>query len=214
MVNSMKEDMENQNFTVILANGEAPRHAHCLNALRHAAQIICCDGAINKLEALGFRPDWIIGDLDSIDEESKKRYADRILPRPSEEICDLHKAINYCKEQDVKDVIILGAMGLREDHALANLSLLLTHGRELSLRILTDYGIFTPIFHTTEFDSFAGQQVSVFNFSHAKVSFSGLRYPVVQREFHYFWEGSLNEALGEHFTIGFDEGEVLVYQAF
>lgn len=206
--------MELNDFTLIFANGEIPQHEHCLSALRHAAQIICCDGAVGKLEQLGFTPDWIIGDLDSIDEEKRARYADRLLLRPSDETCDFHKAIIHCKEQGIKDVLILGATGLREDHALANLSLLLTHGRDLSLRALTNHGLFTPIFHTTEFVSFAGQQVSIFNFNHAKVTFSGLRYPVEQREFRYFWEGSLNESLGNKFTISFDDGEVLVYQTF
>ena len=47
------------------------------------------------------------------------------------------------------------------------------------------------------------------------VSVEGLKYPIVNRQLHYWWEGTLNEALGETFTVSLvGKGTLLVYQTF
>lgn len=195
-----------------MANGEIPFHTRAIQTLRDADFLICCDGAIEKLCQLGFEPNLIIGDLDSISSDFRAKYSKIIREESSVEVCDLHKAILYCEKENFEKVTIVGAGGLREDHALANISLLMTYGLDLNISMVTNYGVFTPIFKTSTLDSFAGQQVSVFNFGEAKVTFQNLRYPVEDREFNYFWEGSLNESLGETFTISFPKGRVLVFQ--
>lgn len=204
----------NKNITsaVIMANGEPSFHRIALDALRNAPFIVCCDGAIQKLEALGFAPDALVGDMDSIDEERMKKYASVIHLNPSEEICDFQKSILFCKNHGINDITILGAMGMREDHALANMSIMMMYAKDLNMRMITNYGVFTPIYKTTSFSSFKGQQVSVFAFDKVKITYHNLRYPVENKEFKYLWEGSLNEALGDEFTVEFEEGAVLVYQ--
>lgn len=204
--------MKNCSSVVILVNGALPTHKKALDALSNASFIICCDGAVHKLEMLGLAPDLIVGDLDSIGADARKRYSDILFQDENPEICDLQKSLLYCKNHRIGEATIVGAMGLREDHVLANLSILSMYGRSMSLKMITDYGIFTPICQNTVFSSFAGQQVSVFNFDKAMVSYKNLRYPVENRQFHYFWEGSLNESLGDEFEIEVREGTVLVFQ--
>lgn len=198
--------------TIIVANGAAPTHPIPRALLQNADFIICCDGAIAQLEALGGTPNLIIGDCDSIDNQHFTKYQSIILENRSEAICDLHKSILWCIEHQKKCVTILGATGLREDHALANISLLMTYAQQLDLQIVTDFGVFTPMCKTTTFSSFPGQQVSVFDFGSSALTSHGLRYPIEQRQFRHFWEGSLNEAEGEKFVIEVENGSVLVYQ--
>lgn len=201
--------------TVIVANGEAPFHPYSVEILKRADNIICCDGAIRHLESLGLPPTAIVGDGDSMSDADKSRYAYCLFPDKSAEYNDLTKAFNYCREHQLMRVAIIGGFGLREDHALANLSIVLHFGLEFDTAMITNYGIFTPAFQTTSFNSFAGQQVSVFCFSpNTPLTFYGLKYPVVNRVFHDFWEGSLNEALATDFTIEFSAGRVLVYRTF
>ena len=45
------------------------------------------------------------------------------------------------------------------------------------------------------------------------VSADGLLYPIQHRCFCYWWEATLNESLGDEFTITLEgEGSLLVYQ--
>lgn len=208
--------------TIILANGEIPSHSKAIEVLQEATHIVCCDGAITNLLQLGFIPTIIIGDLDSISEDHYREFINIIVEDKNEAYNDLQKAIRFCISKNWHDIIILGAFGIREDHSLANISILLQYGNPklydnqiVSLKMITNSGEFTPIYGTTTFTSCCAQQVSIFSFDkHTKLTFHGLKYPVTNRSFHYLWEGSLNEALADSFTIECSGGEVLVYQAY
>jgi thiamine pyrophosphokinase len=199
---------------VILANGAPPAQPHALQPLHEADRIVCCDGAVDKLLQTGFVPDAIVGDGDSISETCRQRFSDRIHIDKDFEINDLQKSIRYCIKQKWSAATVLGGSGLREDHALANLSILLMYGKQIDLQMITDYGIFTPMYKTTIFVSHKGEQVSLFSFDqNAKISTRNLLYPVNERTFSHLWEGSLNESLGNSFTITLhNPSELLVYQ--
>jgi thiamine pyrophosphokinase len=201
---------------VILANGEKPFHPTPFTILKNAEKIICCDGAISFLEQQNITPHIIIGDCDSITSIQKEKYRSIINTDKNDAYSDLQKAIRYCITNKWNDAVILGAAGLREDHFLANIGILMHYAPDISLSIITNYGIFTPIYKTTDFKSFHGQQVSVFSFSSdTEITYHGLKYPVYKQRFKELWEGSLNEALAESFTIEIEEkGAAMVYAAF
>ena len=199
--------------TVILANGQFPCNNTALECLRKAEQIICCDGALDKLVAAGFEPSAIVGDLDSAQAADLQRWKDRVHPDKSEEYNDLQKALKYCIANELNHVTLLGCGGLREDHFIANLSIMATYSEQLDLKMVTDYGTFIAIRQTSTLPTFKGQQVSVFCKDELlPLTFHGLKYPVQERCFQHLWEGSLNEALGDSFTIELHgEGVVVVY---
>jgi thiamine pyrophosphokinase len=200
----------------ILANGEKPLHPLLYSILENNEKLICCDGAIDTLQALKLKPDLIIGDLDSMNTNYLAEYKDIILKDDDPEYSDLNKALRYCWKHEHHRLAIIGGGGLRDDHALNNLSIMLHYAEKgMNIEMITNYGIYTPIFSTHTFLSFPKQQVSVFSFSpDTPLTFSGLKYPVKERCFKELWEGALNEALSEEFEIRFDKGKVLVYRAF
>lgn len=201
--------------TVILANGALPTGMHALEILRQAEQIICCDGAVGKLVEAGLEPTAIVGDLDSMRKEDLQKWQHCLYPDKSEEYNDLQKALKYCLAHQLDHIVLLGCNGLRDDHFIANLSIMATYCEQLHLKMVTDYGTFIGLRQTTTLPSFAGQQISIFcKDEHLPLTFHGLKYPVQRRCFKHFWEGSLNEALGEQFTIELHgEGVVVVYLA-
>ena len=77
--------------------------------------------------------------------------------------------------------------------------------------MVSDYGIFRPVLGRVTLDTFPGQQVSLFSLTpDTPVSVEGLRYPISGRPLRQWWEGTLNEALGDRFTV--DGGLLIVYQ--
>ena len=82
-----------QEPVVILANGDFPSHPISLGKLQDAQTIICCDGAVNHLVKNGMEPHYILGDLDSIDDNLKNKYRDKIFELPGQDENDLRKAI-------------------------------------------------------------------------------------------------------------------------
>ena len=51
------------NEAIILANGEFPEHQIPLEILNLSHNLICCDGAVNKLDEIGVMPTLILGDF-------------------------------------------------------------------------------------------------------------------------------------------------------
>lgn len=207
----------NSDLTVILADGAFPAGKEALEYLENARQVICCDGAARSLVAYGREPDRIVGDLDSLSEEFKKRFADRIEQVSEQESNDLSKAFRYCCSQGYTDIVILGATGKREDHTLGNLSLLSIYAESVpDIKIVTDYGYFTVAKRSGTFQSFAGQQISIVPLTgKAVVTSQGLKYPMDKLELKLWYQATLNEAKGTEFKLDFPENcELLLYRTF
>lgn len=201
--------------TIIVGNGETPQGEIPMLFLQHARFIVCCDGALEKLLKIGMKPDVVIGDCDSISEDRRQQFKDIIIEDKDQECNDLQKALKYCLRQQFGPIAILGASGLRDDHQLANLSILNMYAERMDLIMVSNYGLFSFISEDTTFASTHGQEVSVFSFDgQALFSFSGLQYPVHNRRFVQLWEGSLNKALGNSFTITLNNGRGVVFREF
>ena len=178
---------------VILANGTFPTHPIPLKVLYGADRVVACDGAIKTFPSAGV----VIGDGDSV----PSMYHDRLIKVDEQEDNDLTKATRYCLQQGWQKIAYLGCTGKREDHTIGNISLLMRYFKEYQVKgvMLTDHGYFTPAKGDVTFETFPGQQVSIFNFGCAGLSSEGLKwqcYPTTE-----WWQGTLNEALGTSFTI-------------
>lgn len=197
--------MKEQYDIVIVANGEFPTHPIPLEVLHHAKHIIACDGAIRHVP----QAEVVIGDGDSVPEE----YHNRLIQIDEQEDNDLTKATRYCLSQGWHKIAYLGGTGKREDHTLGNISLLMRYHKEMGIegRMFTDYGVFTPAQGTRAFPAVPGQQVSIFNFGCTKIESVGLKWQ--SYAFEEWWQGTLNEAVGNSFTLCAD-GYYMVFQTY
>jgi thiamine pyrophosphokinase len=202
--------------TVVLADGMFPSHEIPLSFLRTAQRIIACDGAAVPLLQAGLEPDYVVGDLDSLSAELKRRYSDRLIHISEQETNDLTKSVRFCVENGWKEIIIAGATGRREDHTLGNISLLAGYAETARVQMLTDFGAFVAIGQSAVFESFAGQQVSLFSPDNQLIFESeGLKYPLSGRPLTSWWQGTLNESLDEAFSIRLSgKGSAIVFRTY
>ncbi len=91
-------------------------------------KIIAVDGGAEILKKISLTPDSIIGDLDSISENTLNFFKNKgveINKYPVEkDETDSELAINYCKKNKLEELIITAALGGRIDQELANINLL------------------------------------------------------------------------------------------
>ena len=201
--------------TIIVADGDFPSHEIPLGYLKNAERIVCCDGSVEKLLKAGFHPDAIVGDMDSLSCEIAAEFTDRIFADKDQETNDLTKAVFWCFKMGYNDLVILGATGKREDHTLGNISLLAEYAEFVKVIMVTDNGIFLPLLKSCSLPSFPGQQVSLFSVNpEIKVTSTGLKYPLTQCRLKSWWVATLNEALGNSFSLEFEKGSILVFLRF
>ncbi len=199
---------------LILANGDFPKTQKALDLLESDYSLICCDGAANKCYNAGYEPDVIIGDIDSLNNKLKEKFNDRIIELKNQNSNDLSKALNWASENDVKSVIIMGADGGDDDHYLGNIFIILENSYNFEIKIITNNGEFDLI-NSGTFSSNSNQKISIFCANKkAKISSQGLKYELKDYCFTNLYGGTLNESLGDSFTISCDKKNVniLVYR--
>lgn len=113
---------------VIFANGELPNPGAARELLQADDYLIAADGGANHLLKMGILPEIVIGDLDSIDEDTlfDLTSAEVEIKQYSEDKdeTDIELALRYAVELQPSAILIVGALGGRLDQTLANLSIL------------------------------------------------------------------------------------------
>ncbi len=221
---------------VILADGDFPFAEYPLQKLENADKIICCDDSVVKLLKYrkGIEPDYIVGDMDTLEASYRERYKDIIHYSGCQETNDQTKAYSFAlgliPEGEPGRIHILGATGKREDHTLGNISLLMDYAvkgaliapfgnkvrDDITVNMITDHGIFTPRFNSFTATSVKGQQISIFPFDNSlRIKSSGLLYPTEKVIFDLWWKASLNECTGSQYTLEFSHpARVLLFENF
>jgi thiamine pyrophosphokinase len=111
--------------TLILANGVIRDYEITRKKQTGYDYIIACDGGIRHAQALGITPDCLLGDMDSVPDGIVETYAGRALRFPPEkDSTDLALAMEHALREQASDITILGALGGRFDHELANIHVL------------------------------------------------------------------------------------------
>lgn len=208
---------------VILANGEFPRREYPLWLLKNADVVVCCDSALNvrRLRRLGVEPGAVVGDLDSISDAERKSLGDKAVKVEEQDYNDLNKAFLWLRENcpQVTEIQILGATGKSEAHALGNLSYLLFWEKQYALDasginvdMVSDYNTAFAVCDSCELHIGEGRKVSFFAQDPSlRISTTGLRWPLDEVSFDYWFRGTLNMAENDVVKLVFNHpGDVLV----
>lgn len=202
-------------YNVIVANGKFPEDPYLQQLILEATTIICCDGAISQLLKHNITPDCIIGDCDSLSDTLRRQFSDKIIVIPEQNTNDLTKAVNHAVKLNLDNIVILGATGLREDHTLGNISLLIEYKKQIkNIAMISDYGIFTVASGSSEQITIPGQQISFFATNrNTTLSCKELKWPLDNQQFTSWHAGTLNQAIRNKINL-ISNVEIIVYRAF
>lgn len=91
-------------------------------------KVIVADRGLEMLNKIGLTPNYIIGDFDSVNESILNEYKDKNIEifklNPEKDYTDTHMALKLAVELKSNQIYILGALGKRMDHAIANIHIL------------------------------------------------------------------------------------------
>ena len=148
----MLKQFLDREVAILVVAGIPPREAFLREVLKNLdyQRLYAADGGANILKEVDVLPDVIVGDLDSISKDSKTYYVDRgvrleTFPR-EKDFSDTELALDYLLKEGQKEVIVLGALGGRADHHLANTFLLPAFGRRgMNLHLLDECNLISYI---------------------------------------------------------------------
>lgn len=203
---------------IIIANGNFENPHFYRTLLKDDDYVICADGGAKHALMLGITPHLVVGDLDSIDENTYANLFGSITQfekYPSEkDESDLELALVKALDLNPEEIMIWGALGKRVDHFYANLMLLtLPLSRNIRTKLIDEEHEIYVIDKGTELKGDIGDYLSLFPLSSqvSGIRTQGLKYPLKGETLKLGpTRGLSNEFTGNIAQVSFDDGLLLV----
>ena len=205
---------------VVFANADINDYGFCDEYIKDAV-IICCDGGMRHAKNLGIVPDYIVGDFDSVSKDvldfyKKQDIELKQVPCRKDET-DMELGISHAIEIGADDITLIGGIGSRLDHTLANIfQLIRIHKAGIKGRIVNENNIIVLSVGNTEVKGKKGDIVSFIPITPEVkgVSTRGLEYPLNKAVLYMDSPlGVSNVMEGNTAGYTFDEGMALVIKA-
>lgn len=182
--------------------------------------ILCADSGLLQALHSGLVPHAVIGDMDSLDEAGydRRNLPENILwiqaPKEKDQT-DTALCMEYALSQGCDEIIIIGGLGGRLDHTLANLQNMIGFSRRGIKVSLVDQNNRVHIItdQTLTLSALPGYAISVLSWTPVSsgVTLTGMAYPLTNATLTQdFPLGVSNKMTGTHATISVHHGTLLV----
>ena len=198
---------------VIVGGADINNYGYIRSLLRADDYVIFCDSGLKHMDRLSARPGLIVGDFDSHDRPGLD-VETIVLPRAKDDT-DSVFAAKEALRRGFEDFLLIGVVGARLDHTLANVSILLQLD-SLGKRgcIVDDYSEMEIVSEEAVYVDESFSYFSLLNIdgSARGVSIEGAKFPLKDAEISCEYQyGVSNEVLsGEKAKISLREGRLLL----
>lgn len=203
---------------ILLGNGEIPQHDLFWSQLKSCDLFVCADGGANIAKKMGIEPDIIIGDFDSVYQQTLDIFShSEKIKIDEQETTDFEKALLFLQSKKVKTVYVWGASsGERIDHTIGNLSTLAQYGRVLDLHFYTNNSLTYLLPFDFEKNLSVGQTISLIPMPKANfISTKGLQWQLNSESLELGKRiGALNKVSEETIRIYYQSGQLLLMEIF
>ncbi|MDR2468154.1 MAG: thiamine diphosphokinase [Spirochaetaceae bacterium] len=166
---------------VAFIGGEGPLAQVSALLAQDAAVIVAADSGLHAAEAAGIRPDWIVGDMDSLEDEAVLAAypAGRVLRYSADkDWTDTELAVDMLFDKGCDEVILVGGGGGRLAHIIGLYALFERERRPVRWRTARE-DVFLAC-NSVEFDAAPGTVISVFPMGESpwKAASINLKWPL------------------------------------
>ena len=198
------------NPVIVIANGSFPSHPMPLHYLNNHGTIICTDGATDKLINYGKKPDIVIGDFDSTKIKNSTKVK-KWIEAPNQNQTDLEKTFEWCVNNNIINIVLLGAGGKREDHTLGNLFTLAKYHGKLNCEIITNHSKIICASGKNYISTNINQAVSIIATEPIEsITLEGLQHNMKNEKISPSARAISNKAINNQFYLE-SSGKVLVF---
>lgn len=199
---------------VVIANGDSPSPELFAQLMAGAPMLIAADGGARHALALGYIPEAVVGDLDSVDDEMRAAIPKERFKRVARlDITDLEKAISFAVQLGMDEIDIAGAGGGRSDHALANLSALTMHRGRARITMHDELFAASLVEGETTVEGTEGTVVSLVAIGECRgVTTRGMRWDLDDFTLPFGPRGIHNEIARSPATVSVASGDLLLFR--
>ncbi|MGO9482783.1 MAG: thiamine diphosphokinase [Candidatus Kryptoniota bacterium] len=204
--------MNFENFVLVICNGEAPSAQRIRSLISHPKFIACADGGANKAFALNYKPDLIIGDLDSLSMENGGFGEAEIVKIASQDNTDFEKTLDVLIDRGFDEFLVAAFSGGRIDQTIANLQIAYSYLHRCKIILADDKYLIFPADKTFSLIVSIGTEVSIIPMEdNTRISTEGLEYALHDDYLRKGGQGISNRAIADKITITIDSGGLLAF---
>jgi len=199
---------------LILANGKPPGKRLFKKYSSQADLFICADGGANTAVNFDVVPDLIIGDFDSVQNETLRIFKKTKLQKlKGQNSTDLEKALTSAIQRKCNEIVVLGATGGRLDHAMGNLSALVKFSHKAAIKFIDDTGEFIYAGRKIILTAAIGTSISLLPLSRCSgIVTSGLKWDLKNEALQLgVRESTSNVAVESQVKIKVGNGDIIIY---
>lgn len=203
---------------VIISGGKRVKKEKVMSVMKDCDLLLCADRGTDHALSYKLIPDYVIGDMDSIDPKTleKIKSSKLVVSSPEKDYTDTHLAVEKAIESGCDKIDILCATGLRSDHALANIRLLLHIDKNGATgRIIDDENTMYLCWKRTDFIDMSGKTVSLISMdcSTRGITLEGFKYPLDNFDAGLDWvSGISNVIISDRAELTIETGCLLVIE--
>jgi thiamine pyrophosphokinase len=180
--------------------------------------LVGVDGGAAHLYRLGLKPNLVVGDLDSLDNNLIQYFKAAgcefaVFPR-EKDFTDTQIALDLIRDRGFREILLLGALGSRVDHLLSTLFSLLPLVTEgWTFKIMDPEQVLILDQGWVGIEGVPGQLVSLLALTPVTgVVTTGLKYPLQDAKLDLFHPYAIsNEMLSDRAEVSWDQGVLVVY---
>lgn len=204
---------------LIISSGTIKDYDRLNIVIRENDFIICADGGMNHIMEVGKSPDLVIGDLDSINQNSLNYIEENKIPIQKfptiKDATDTGIALEYLIEKGFKEITLMGVTGTRQDHTMANIFLLNhLHEKKIRGKIIDDNNIIYLVDKHLELEYNQETFVSIIPITEdgIEVSLSGFFYNLENTIIKFgSTHGVSNKIVEQKGIITINKGKALIF---
>ncbi|OQY35008.1 MAG: thiamine diphosphokinase [Spirochaetaceae bacterium 4572_59] len=200
---------------IVITGGRCPSYCFIEKYIKDDCYIVAADSGLEYCMKNGIKPDYIIGDMDSLrDETLLHSFPPAMVERHSSEKdnTDTELGLEHMYQAGMDSVILIGGGGGRPDHFLAIYSLFF-RARKPDFWI-THNSIFSTISGLCSFSAEIDEEISLFPLDACcRMRSKGLFWPLDQLEWGLGDTGISNKASENTVSIEVLRGELLMVQS-
>jgi thiamine pyrophosphokinase len=171
--------------------------------------IICADGGYEVATSIDIQPDYVIGDLDSLNEEGIGKNTQLIKYPVEKDYSDFELALERAIELEPVSVIVYGALGGRKDHELINI-LLLAYAK-VPMSFIEERVEIHNVVGLRGINGKKGMTCSLLCFGNCSIrETKGFLYPLNKENMHPSSRGLSNIITANRASIQIDSGNLVV----
>lgn len=200
---------------ILIANGDKPsKKVFSFFQKLGYDKIISADGGADNARKIGIKPDYIIGDLDSVSSDTLKFFEGKsqIIQYKRQNDTDVEKAIKFAVKRGTKQIVLFSGTGNRIDHSFSNLGFVYKYFPKVDISLIHGNSILKCFTGNVEMSVTREEIISIYGIDRkTKITSKGLKYKLTDAALPFgVRDSTSNSALSTKVELKITGGKIFV----